>query len=120
VGAPATAWLFAIAKRQLANMLRRQEIDARARRRLGIERVELDDEALARIEELADLGPLSARLAEALGELSPTSVEAVRLRVDEELSYAEIAQRLGCAEGAARVRVARALSQLADKMEVAQ
>jgi DNA-directed RNA polymerase specialized sigma24 family protein len=39
--------------------------------------------------------------------------------VEEELSYAEIATRLGSTEGAARVRVARALSQLADTMEVA-
>jgi RNA polymerase sigma-70 factor (ECF subfamily) len=117
-GAPASAWLFTIAKRQLANMLRRERIDTRARSRLGIERVDLDDAALLRIEELADLVPVRARLEAALGELSPESVEAVRMRVDEELPYSEIADRLNCTEGAARVRVARALSRLADEMEV--
>jgi RNA polymerase sigma-70 factor (ECF subfamily) len=117
-GAPATAWLFVIAKRQLFSLLRRQRIDERARRRLGIERIELDDEALARIDDLADLSSLAPRLEDALSELSPESVEAVRMRVEEELPYAQIAERLGCTEGAARVRVARALSQLADRMEV--
>ncbi len=117
-GAPATAWLFAIAKRQLASMFRRQQIDARARRRLGVERVELNDDALARIEELADLAPIAAALEPAIEQLPPDSVEAVRLRIQEELPYAEVARRLGCSAGAARVRVARALSQLADSMEV--
>src|SRR5215211_2708893 len=35
-GDPATAWLFAIARHQLAGFLRRQAVDDRARRRLGI------------------------------------------------------------------------------------
>ncbi len=117
-GAPAGAWLFTIAKRQLSSLLRRERIDARARRRLGIERIELDDGELTRIEELADIGSVRARLESAMGELSAESVEAVRLRVDMELPYAEVASRLGCTEGAARVRVARALSQLADMMDV--
>ncbi len=117
-GAPAIAWLLVIAKRQLANLLRKQAIEDRARRKLGIERVALDDHALERIEHLADLGPLAERLETAFGELTPESVEAVRLRVEAELPYAEVARRLGCSEGAARVRVARALSRLADILEV--
>ncbi len=117
-GAPGTAWLFTIAKRQLSGMIRRQQIDARARRRLGVDRVQLNDDALARIEELADLAPVAAALELAIEQLPPESIEAVRLRVQEELPYAEVAERLGCTEGAARVRVARALSQLADRMEV--
>jgi DNA-directed RNA polymerase specialized sigma24 family protein len=35
-----------------------------------------------------------------------------------ELPYREVAQRLGCSEAAARVRVARGLSRLADMLEV--
>jgi RNA polymerase sigma factor (sigma-70 family) len=119
-GAPAGAWLFAIAKRQLANLLRRELIEDRGRRKLGIERVALDDQALDRIEDLADLAPQVERLEAAFADLGPQSLEAVRLRIDEELPYAEVAARLGCTEGAARVRVAPALSKLADALEVAE
>src|SRR4051812_8920625 len=52
-GAPAFAWLLGIARHELGDALRRGRIDDRARRRLGLERVELDDASLRRIEELA-------------------------------------------------------------------
>jgi RNA polymerase sigma-70 factor (ECF subfamily) len=83
-----------------------------------MERLDLDDEALRRIEELADLESVRARLDAALAELTPESIEAVHLRIDAELPYTEVARRLGCTEGAARVRVSRALTKLADTMEV--
>jgi RNA polymerase sigma factor (sigma-70 family) len=116
-GVPAIAWVLGIARHLLADSIRSERIEDRARRRLGLERLELDDEALRRIEELADLTAVRARLESALAELPPDSAEAVRLRVDAELPYAEVARRLGCTEGAARVRVARALTKLADSLE---
>jgi RNA polymerase sigma factor (sigma-70 family) len=45
--------------------------------------------------------------------------DAVRLRVVDELGYAEIAARLGCTEGAARTRVHRGLARLSTLLEVA-
>src|SRR4051812_38707534 len=50
-GAPAGAWLFAIAHRKLADYQRRGYADERARQRLGIERrpVGEDDRALIRL-----------------------------------------------------------------------
>jgi RNA polymerase sigma factor (sigma-70 family) len=116
-GAPAFAWLLAIARHQLARALRHEKVDDRARRRLGMERIELDDASLARIEELADLRAVAPALAAALGRLSAETARAVELRVSEELPYSEVARRLHCSEGAARVRVARGLHQLADLME---
>lgn len=116
-GVPAIAWVLGIARHVLADSIRNERIEDRARKRLGLERVELDDEALRRIEELADLAPVRTQLDAALAELPPDSAEAVRLRVDAELPYAEVARRLGCTEGAARVRVARALTKLADALE---
>jgi RNA polymerase sigma factor (sigma-70 family) len=116
-GVPAIAWILGIARHVLADSIRNERIEDRARRRLGLERVELDDEALRRIEELADLAGVRERLDAALSKLPPDSAEAVRLRVDAELPYAEVARRLGCTEGAARVRVARALTKLADALE---
>jgi RNA polymerase sigma-70 factor (ECF subfamily) len=116
-GAPGSAWLFGIARHELSAALRRQRVDERARRRLGIERIELDDGSIARIEELADLSELARRVNDALGTLPEGTAMAVELRVTEELPYAEVASRLGCSEGAARVRVARGLSRLADLLE---
>ncbi|HEV2774797.1 MAG TPA: sigma-70 family RNA polymerase sigma factor [Solirubrobacteraceae bacterium] len=116
-GAPAYAWLLGIARHQLGRALRRRRVDDRARRRLGIERVELDDASLTRIEELADLSTLRPALTAALEQLAPGTARAVALRITDELPYAEVAQRLGCSEGAARVRVTRGLTQLADLLE---
>jgi RNA polymerase sigma-70 factor (ECF subfamily) len=113
------SWLLGIARHLLVDWIENERVQDRARKRLAMERVELDDEELRRIEELADLEPVRARLDAALAELTPDSVEAVRLRVDSELPYTEVARRLGCTEGAARVRVSRALTKLADTMEVA-
>ena len=116
-GAPAFAWLLGIGRHQLASALRRGRIEDRARRRLGVARAELDDAALERIEELAALDDLRPRVAAALDALPDGTADAVTLRVAEELSYAEVARRLGCSEGAARVRVARGLTRLADLLE---
>ena len=42
---------------------------------------------------------------------------ALRLRIVDELPYVDIAARLGCSEGAARVRVSRGLTKLAGLLE---
>jgi RNA polymerase sigma-70 factor (ECF subfamily) len=57
-----------------------------------------------------------ADLAAALADLPTSQLDAVRLRVVEELPYAQVAMRLGCSEGAARVRVTRGLARLAEAM----
>jgi RNA polymerase sigma factor (sigma-70 family) len=117
-GAPARAWLLGIAKHKLAKSARRAKIERRAAERLGLEPPELDDESYARIEELGDMPAVRAALRAALEGLSPALAQAAYLRVGLELPYAEVARRLECSEGAARVRVMRALTQLSDAMEV--
>jgi DNA-directed RNA polymerase specialized sigma24 family protein len=57
-GTPARAWLLAIARRQLARSLRRGRVENRARRRLGVEPVAMDELSYERIEEIADLEPV--------------------------------------------------------------
>jgi RNA polymerase sigma-70 factor (ECF subfamily) len=116
-GAPALAWLLGIARHQLGTALRRERVEDRARKRLGLERAELDDESYRRMEELGELDDLRRVVDEALSKLSPPVAAAVSLRVMRELPYAEVAERLGCSEGAARVRVARGLSLIADLIE---
>ena len=62
-------------------------------RRLAIEVPALDDESIARIEALADMETCRAALAAALEQIGAGERNAVRLRVVEEMGYAEIATR---------------------------
>lgn len=117
-GLPARAWLLGIARRKLGRMLERGRAEDRARRRLGVSRPELDDVSYERIETLADLAPIREAVRTAVDSLSPAIADAVRLRVGMDLPYREVAKRLGCSEGAARVRVARGLARLAEILEV--
>jgi RNA polymerase sigma-70 factor (ECF subfamily) len=114
-GAPARAWLFTIARRQLSHFHRREKVADRARRRLGVS-VTLDEAEIERIEALADLAPLRGDLAAALDALPSGQADAVRLRVAEDLPYPEVARRLGCSEDAARARVSRGMSRLTAEM----
>jgi RNA polymerase sigma factor (sigma-70 family) len=119
-GVGARGWLLGIARHQIGRAVRRSRASERARRRLGVEPVAMDEASYERIEELADLADLRAAVRDALRSMSPKVAEAVALRVGEELPYDEVARRLNCSEGAARVRVARGLDQLAELLEVAQ
>ena len=116
VGAPGRAWLFKIASRQLSRFIRTEQVGGRARRRLGVEPIMLDTDDVRRVEELVDLQPTIEALRAAVNDLPSGQVEAVWLRFDQQLPFADIGRRLGCSEGAARVRVSRALSTLADDL----
>jgi len=108
----ARAWLYTIARRQLAGYLRRGYADSDAVRRLGLERPEPDPEELAHVEELGEMAGLRQRLASEIEDLPEGCREAVRLRVVEEFSYREVAQQLAITDAAARMRVSRALEHL--------
>ncbi|HTU78508.1 MAG TPA: sigma-70 family RNA polymerase sigma factor [Solirubrobacteraceae bacterium] len=105
------AWLFGIAEHKLRTSLRRGRVEARARRQLGHRGVVLDDGDLARVEELASLSG-ACRLRELLEELPAGQRAAVRARVLDERSYAEIAMDLRCSEVVVRQRVHRGLQRL--------
>jgi RNA polymerase sigma-70 factor (ECF subfamily) len=113
----AAAWLYAIARKQLALYFRRGTAERRALERLGLERPPADRELLADIEQRAHLDVLRGELNVALASLSEPVREAVRLRVVEEKPYPEIAQSLSISEQAARARVSRGLSALADVLD---
>jgi RNA polymerase sigma factor (sigma-70 family) len=110
---PARAWLFGIANHKLADSRRRGRIADEARRRLGVERLGLDDAALERAEELADLELSGEGAFRLVDDLPEGEREAVLARVVEEQSYAEVAARLGISQPAARQRVKRGLARLA-------
>jgi RNA polymerase sigma factor (sigma-70 family) len=109
----ASAWLYRIAKRQLARYFRRGKLERRALARLGIEPPRLDDEQYGRVEELAGIVELRRTVRNELERLSGPQREALQLRVVDELPYAEVARRLAISEEAARARVARGLRALA-------
>jgi RNA polymerase sigma factor (sigma-70 family) len=110
----AAAWLIGIARNKLLESLRRGRVESAARRRLGLGRVELSEEDLARVEELASLGGEAVALLE---ELPTEQRDAVIGRVVEELPYSELAKRLRCSELVARKRVSRGLESLRARME---
>jgi RNA polymerase sigma factor (sigma-70 family) len=114
--AEAAGWLYRIAKRQLARYFKKGKAEQEARKRLGLERPELDRETERQIEQLAELDELRTTLRAELSELSPGHRDALRLRVVEEMPYPEVARRLAISEPAARARVSRALRTLAEPL----
>lgn len=115
----ASAWVFAIARHQLADYFRRGKARQEAVRRLGLTIPSLADDDHARIEELADLHRIRSTLAEHLERLSTDQQRAVRLRVIDEMPYPDMARRLGVSEDTARARVSRGLRQLGNSLNEA-
>jgi RNA polymerase sigma-70 factor (ECF subfamily) len=106
------AWLFGIARHRLAQMRRRGAIEDRARRRMGIDRAQLDDAALEQVESVASAELIRVELREGFDALPPDQRDAVALRVLLDHEYAEVAGAAGVSEVVARKRVSRGLSAL--------
>lgn len=102
----ADSWLFSIAYHKLADAQRRGAADDRARRRLRMERIELTDADLLRIEQLADEDHARATV----DRLPPDQRDAITAHIVRERSYAEIAASLSISEVVVRKRVSRGLA----------
>lgn len=104
------AWLFGIARHELAQSWRRGRVEAQARRRLGMEPMMLSDEDLERIDELHAAASVdSLKLLEAL---PAEQRAAVRGRVIDGRDYEELAREFDCSEMVVRQRVSRGLRTL--------
>jgi RNA polymerase sigma factor (sigma-70 family) len=114
-GAPAGAWLFAIAHRKLVDYQRRGYADERARRRLGMERRILAEEDGALIHALGEEIAIGW-----LDELPAEQREAIRAHVLDERPYPDIAGELGTSEAAVRMRVSRGLAALRGRIRSAR
>ncbi|HEX8204649.1 MAG TPA: sigma-70 family RNA polymerase sigma factor, partial [Solirubrobacteraceae bacterium] len=112
----ARAWLYGIARNLLRAYLRRGYAERRALARLGVEPVELSPESHVRIEELAGLAALRRAIAAELERLPARQREALVLRVVDELSFEQVAERLGITPENARARVSRALRALQSRL----
>jgi RNA polymerase sigma factor (sigma-70 family) len=112
----AAAWLFGIALHKLTDAQRRGYAERRARRRLGMERLELHDDDYARIESLAEAEGASALLE----LLAPDQRDAVRAHVMEGRGYGEIAREGQTSETVVRKRVSRGLAAVRERMGLRQ
>jgi RNA polymerase sigma-70 factor (ECF subfamily) len=108
----AGAWLFGIARNLLATSVQRGRVDDSMRRRLGMQRLALDDDAVARIDAL-DGSPAVTALA----GLPDDQRAAVVGRVVDEQTYAALASTLRCSQSVARQRVSRGLRALRDRLD---
>ncbi len=109
----AGAWLFGIARNLLARSRERGRVEDRARRRMGMGVLALDDEAIERIEaSAACAGALTL-----LRELPDEQRDAVVARVVHERDYREIAGELQCSPSVVRKRVSRGLAAMRNRMK---
>jgi RNA polymerase sigma factor (sigma-70 family) len=113
----AVGWLYGIARHEISHFVRRDRAEARALERLVIQRPPLSDQEVERLEDAAGIAELRRRVASHLGDLSSQQQEALRLRILEERSYEEMAERLGINEQAVRARVSRGMRTLADRLQ---
>jgi len=111
------AWLFTVAQRQLSHYVRRARVERRAVARLGMQIRQVEHDDLLLIERRAGLPELRRSVELGLSTLSPPQREALRLRVVEERSYADVAIQLGVSEQTARARVSRGLRALGRALE---
>ena len=108
-GAP---WLFGIARNLLRQYHKHNRIETAARDRLGLPLAFADCEDYDRVDERIAATELGPALHVAVQGLPAPQRRALELRVVQQLSYDEVAGRLGCSQNAARLRVSRALRTL--------
>jgi RNA polymerase sigma-70 factor (ECF subfamily) len=104
---PATAWLFGIARHRWVDAIRRGRVEDRARRTLEMQRLVVDDHAVAVIERVAAGGALDL-----LEVLPDDQRDALVARHLDGRAYSEIAAELRCSESVVRKRVSRGLTSL--------
>jgi RNA polymerase sigma factor (sigma-70 family) len=112
-GAPATAWLFGIARNVLSHSYRSARVRRDARDRMGIPPLVLTDDTIEHLDHLADVarGADAVRL---LDRLPADQRAAVVAHVLDDRDYADIARELECSTAVVRQRVSRGLSTLRD------
>jgi RNA polymerase sigma-70 factor (ECF subfamily) len=100
----ALPWLLGIARNIVGTSRRRGRVEARARRRLGFERIAFEELDIDRTDELLALLPAAER-------------DAVRARVVNDRAYAAIAAEMRCSELVVRKRVSRGLARLRKELK---
>lgn len=115
------AWMWTIARNTLYSWYRRRSVEHRYYERVGIEPPVPGTDDYERVEELADCEEARLTMQRAFEMLSPTDRTALTLYVIDELSYGQIAAKLGVSVAAARIRAWRArcnLREIVNSVEV--
>jgi RNA polymerase sigma-70 factor (ECF subfamily) len=109
----AAAWVWSIARNELAKYKRSLSVELAAITRLGLERPASSESELREVERLTALEDIvREQIPEALERLSPDQQQVIRLRFYEDLSNEEIAKRLAVPNDVVRARISRALRLL--------
>ena len=112
----ANSWLYGIVANQLGSAVRRGAAETRARRRLEMEPVVVEEQDIVWIESLAT-APDVISAVEILAELPEDQRSLVTARVIEDRSYGELAGEQGLSETAVRKRVSRGLATLRSRLQ---
>lgn len=105
-------WLLGIARHLLLEAARQGRVADASRRRLGMERIVVEDEQFEQIERES-----VSELERSLSRLPLEQREAIERRVLEEEPYALIAAQIGCSEQVVRKRVSRGLAALRRRLK---
>jgi RNA polymerase sigma factor (sigma-70 family) len=105
----AAAWLWSIARNELARFRRSRSVEMSALQRLGLERPTPSDDEQRHVEQLIAIEDIRGHIRGALDRLSPDLQEVIKLRFIDELSNEEIAERLAVSQDVVRARASRAL-----------
>lgn len=106
------AWMWTIARNTLYGWYRRRGVEHRFHERLGVDPPIPWTDNYERVEELADCEGARLAMQRAFEMLSPTDQTALTLHVIDELSYGQIAAKLGVSIAAVRIRAWRARCKL--------
>ena len=112
-GAP---WLFGIGRNLLRQYHKHSRIETAARERLGLPLAFAESDDYERVDDRIAADSFGPVLQSAVGALPADQRQALELRVVQQLSYLEVAVRLGCTQNAARLRVSRALRTLTGQL----
>jgi RNA polymerase sigma factor (sigma-70 family) len=105
----AAPWLLTIARNTLIDSHRRGRVESAARQRLALEPQQITDSDIEQVLQIDAETDLLLRLAQ---DLPPDQFDALRARIVDEQSYADIAQQLQCSPAVVRKRVSRAITTL--------
>ena len=109
---PAVGWLYGIAGHKLADYQRRGWLEDRARRQLGMGRLQVSPDDVVQIEALEQ-----ETVAHILSVLPSDQREAIDGHIIADRSYEELAARAGVSPSAMRHRVSRGLRALRARMQ---
>lgn len=111
------AWMWTIARHQLYRWRERRQVEAHHLARIGVDGSDDGEAEYERVEQLADLERFRPVLEATLRNLPDETRRIVVMRVVEHRPYVEIGQLYGTTAGAIRIRVSRALRELARALE---